>query len=604
LTRLYGALTGERPGFISAEDAAVELEKKLETKNCLIVIDDVWDLAHVRPFLRGGPGCARLVTTRMRNVAAYAQRVDVDEMSASEAVTLLTAKLKRTPSTQAAYAALAKRLGEWPLLLKLVGSALHEAIDAGDTPEGALKFVNDALDEGGVVVFDRDNTDDRNQAVAVTVGASLKLLAPNERERCLELGVFPEDAEIPISVTAKLWDSNPVRTRQLLQKLYGFSLIELDLATGRIKLHDALRAFFTAQLYDPEKAHGKLVLSWGDPHKLTETYAWRWIAYHLVGAGWKDQLRELLLDFSWLDAKLHATDVNFLLADFDGLTDEPSLRVVRDALRLSAHVLGRDKRQAASQLWGRIPEGELDLRTRLAEWTTALRGGWLRPTRPTLETPGGPLIRTLEGHTASVSAVAITPDGQRAVSASDDCTLRIWDLASGATLRTLEGHTHWVIAVAITPDGQRAVSASCDRTLRIWDIASGATLRTLEGHTGSVSAVPITPDGQRAVSASYDRTLRIWDIASGATLRTLEGHTNWVSAVTITPDGQRAVSASHDRTVRAWDLGTGESIATFSTDAPVTGCAIARGGVTIVAGDQGGQVHFLQWENYGTRDDA
>jgi hypothetical protein len=80
----------------------------------------------------------------MRNVAAYAQRVDVDEMSASEAVTLLTAKLKRTPSTQAAYAALAKRLGEWPLLLKLVGSALHEAIDAGDTPEGALKFVNDA----------------------------------------------------------------------------------------------------------------------------------------------------------------------------------------------------------------------------------------------------------------------------------------------------------------------------------------------------------------------------------------------------------------------------------------------------------------------------
>jgi hypothetical protein len=251
------------------------------------------------------------------------------------------------------------------------------------------------LDEGGVVVFDRDNTDDRNQAVAVTVGASLKLL------RRMSVSVFGagrlsrgcRDSDIG---HCEALDSNPVRTRQLLQKLYGFSLIELDLATGRIKLHDALRAFFTAQLYDPEKAHGKLVLSWGDPHKLTETYAWRWIAYHLVGAGWKDQLRELLLDFSWLDAKLHATDVNFLLADFDGLTDEPSLRVVRDALRLSAHVLvaTRDSREPAL---GKNPEGELDLRTRLAEWTTALRGGWLRPTRPTLETPGGPLIRTLEG---------------------------------------------------------------------------------------------------------------------------------------------------------------------------------------------------------------
>ena len=139
--------------------------------------------------------------------------------------------------------------------------------------------------------------------------------------------------------------------------------------------------------------------------------------------------------------------------------------IVRDALRLSAHVLGRDKRQAASQLWGRIPEGELDLRTRLAKWTTALRGGWLRPARPTFESPGGPLIGTLEGHTDSVNTVAITPDGQHAVSASDDRTLRIWDLASGATLRTLEGHTNSVSAVAITPDGQRAVSASDDGTI-------------------------------------------------------------------------------------------------------------------------------------------
>jgi len=269
LTRLYGALTGARPGFVSAEDAAVELEQKLATRNCLIVIDDVWDVAHVRPFLRGGPGCARVVTTRMRNVAAYAQRVDVDEMSCDEAVALLTAKLEPKPRELASYARLAKRLGEWPLLLKLVGSALREAMDAGDTTEGALKFVNDALDEGGIAVFDRETTEDRNQAVAVTVAASLKLLAPEERARCLELGILPEDAEIPVSVVAKFWDLNPVRARQLLQKLHGFSLIELDLGTGQVQLHDALRAFFLAQLHEPEAAHRKLVASWGDSHKLS-----------------------------------------------------------------------------------------------------------------------------------------------------------------------------------------------------------------------------------------------------------------------------------------------------------------------------------------------
>ena len=82
----------------------------------------------------------------------------------------------------------------------------------------------------------------------------------------------------------------------------------------------------------------------------------------------------------------------------------------------------------------------------------------------------------------------------------DDQTLRLWDLESGQTLRTLEGHTDWVRAVAVTPDGRRAVSASGDQTLRLWDLESGQTIRTLEGHTDWVSAVAVTPDGRRAVS--------------------------------------------------------------------------------------------------------
>ena len=81
-------------------------------------------------------------------------------------------------------------------------------------------------------------------------------------------------------------------------------------------------------------------------------------------------------------------------------------------------------------------------------------------------------------------AVAVTADGQRAVSASDDNTLKVWDLASGAELHTLSGHTDAVNAVAVTADGQRAVSASCDNTLKVWDLASGAELHTLSGHTG------------------------------------------------------------------------------------------------------------------------
>jgi WD40 repeat protein len=153
-----------------------------------------------------------------------------------------------------------------------------------------------------------------------------------------------------------------------------------------------------------------------------------------------------------------------------------------------------------------------------------------------------------------VSAVAVTPDGRRAISASEDQTLQLWDLETGQTLRTLQGHTSAVGAVAVTPDGRRAISASEDQTLRLWDLETGQTLRTLQGHTSAVDAVAVTPDGHRAISASEDQTLRLWDLETGQTLRTLQGHTSAVGTVAVTTDGRRAVSGSADKTARLWDL--------------------------------------------------
>jgi GTPase SAR1 family protein len=64
------------------------------------------------------------------------------------------------------------------------------------------------------------------------------------------------------------------------------------------------------------------------------------------------------------------------------------------------------------------------------------------------------------------------------------------------------------------PDGARAISASFDKTLRVWDLATGKSLATLEGHTSVVWCVAVTPDGTRAVSASRDKTLRVWDLTA------------------------------------------------------------------------------------------
>ena len=70
----------------------------------------------------------------------------------------------------------------------------------------------------------------------------------------------------------------------------------------------------------------------------------------------------------------------------------------------------------------------------------------------------------------------MTPDGRRAVSASEDETLKVWDLEQGALLHPGRPWRSRSAAVAVTPDGRRAVSASDDQTLKVWDLEQGALL--------------------------------------------------------------------------------------------------------------------------------
>jgi len=82
----------------------------------------------------------------------------------------------------------------------------------------------------------------------------------------------------------------------------------------------------------------------------------------------------------------------------------------------------------------------------------------------------------------------------------------------------------------VSPDGCRAISASGDRTLKVWDVKSGRALQTLESRSNSLSAPVLSPDGRRAFSASGENTLRVWDLESGRMLQILEDHSSFVNA--------------------------------------------------------------------------
>jgi WD40 repeat protein len=556
----YAALTGERPGFLNEEDAIFQLGQKLEDRTCLLVIDDVWDESHLRPFLGGGRTCAKLFTTRIAEIASTAQPVNVDEMSGLESVALIG---KAVPGIESHLAHdLSQRLGEWPIDLELACAMMRQRIDQGDSAEHAAQRLCETLDRKGPGGLAKGTGDPRHRTIDGVLEGSLELLHSEDRTRLKQLSIFKNDIPIPLDAAGSLWGLDGFESEETAQKFARLSLLKLDLSRGTMRLHDVLRSWLVAATPDATELHGRLVDTWPDRMQLPHSYAWRWLTWHLARAGRQAEVQGLLWNPAWLQAKVAATDVNALIGDFEHLDPDAEAELVRGALRLSSQVLARDSSQFASQIVGRLlPQAT---RSSIYRFIESLKQAavrpWLRPLQPALDPPGTALLRTLIGHSSVVNCVAITADGRRAVSASDDNTLKVWDLETGEELRTLIGHSDSIFGVAITGYGRLAVSASSDQKLKVWDLETGGELRTLTGHSRAVISVAATQDGRLAISACGDKTLKLWDLATGTEVGSLVGHTKGVLSVAISIDGRLAVSASQDETVRVWDIAKGAEV--------------------------------------------
>jgi hypothetical protein len=324
---LISYLDGKKEDFGSLESATATLRDRLAKKRLLIVIDDVWNSAHLEPFLHGGPYCAHLITTRNDDtLPPKTLKVPVDSMQEKEAIEML--KYGLPLENEIRFNELAERLGYWPLLLKLVNATLQYRVNELEESTGkALDFVNDGLNEEGLIAFDNKNPESRSQAVEATFAVSLKALTEDERARYHELAIFPEDINIPLKVLEKLWNKTgnctSHRVKDLCTRLYIMSLLQTyDARDDFIKLHDVVREYLMNK--QKEKLpflHSQFleafkIKRWEDL-PLTEIYLWRYLSYHLLGAGRDAELRKLLLDFKWQQSKLNATDVHLLLNDYD-----------------------------------------------------------------------------------------------------------------------------------------------------------------------------------------------------------------------------------------------------------------------------------------------
>jgi WD40 repeat protein len=175
----------------------------------------------------------------------------------------------------------------------------------------------------------------------------------------------------------------------------------------------------------------------------------------------------------------------------------------------------------------------------------------------------GQEISRFQGHRQRVVSVAFSPDGKQLGSASHDATVKLWNVATGQEIRTLRGHSDWVLSVAFDPTGKQLASACHDGSVMLWDVASGRPLRTWMAHARGVATVTFSPDGKSLATAGADKLLKLWNAATGQGMLTLAGHTDEVSYVAFSPDGSQVVSAGLDRTVRLWDLASRQLIRTM-----------------------------------------
>lgn len=167
------------------------------------------------------------------------------------------------------------------------------------------------------------------------------------------------------------------------------------------------------------------------------------------------------------------------------------------------------------------------------------------------------------GHTNWVRSIAVSPDGKYILSASQDNTLKLWDINTAKEIKNFSGYTNWIYSVTFSHDGKYALSGGSDKTLKLWDINSGTEIKTFSGHKDVVHSVAFSPDDKYALSGSWDNSIKLWDVSSGKVVRTYSKNTTCVNSVAFSPDGKYALSGNLDGSVKLWEVTTGKEVRSF-----------------------------------------
>ena len=161
--------------------------------------------------------------------------------------------------------------------------------------------------------------------------------------------------------------------------------------------------------------------------------------------------------------------------------------------------------------------------------------------------------------------------------------LAAWDTATAKELSRVRDLRRDPIALALTPDGTRALAAFADQTVGLFDVRAGRTIRIVEIDR-PVATVAVTADGKRGLLGGDDEAVFLWDLEVNQELKAFAGHRGKITHVAFWPDERKVLSASEDGTIRLWDVETARELRRMrAPDAPVVFLATNRDGRRILA---------------------
>lgn len=204
------------------------------------------------------------------------------------------------------------------------------------------------------------------------------------------------------------------------------------------------------------------------------------------------------------------------------------------------------------------------------------------------ETP----IRTLEGHAAAVRSVRHLVQTNTIISASEDKTIRVWDIKNGAIVDQHIGYSATLWSSHEASDGS-LVSGCESGELLIWGPTHGARCRSIRAHSGRIFATRAHPELPLVASAGADCIIRLVDLRMDKVVGEFKGHADWVKRLRFSESGDRLYSSSEDKSVRCWDLRSRKELwRSTAQDGRVTALHVGTDG-TIYAGDESGALFRL-----------